>query len=74
MVFIPTAIFSNLEKFDKAVFNLEIEDFISKNDEEILLFKIESTTAELIGGSNNYFLNFFDPLKMSDVLRDEYQT
>jgi len=74
MVFIPTAIFSNLEKFDEAVFNLEIEDFISKNDEEILLFKIESTMAELIGSSNNYFLNFFDPLEMSDILRDEYQT
>ena len=60
MVFIPSAIFTNLEKPSADAFNLELNDFVREDEyDETLLFQINPEEVSYLNRPSEYFLNYY---------------
>ena len=60
MVFIPSAIFTNIEKPSADAFNLELNDFVRVDEyDETLLFQISPDPPSYLNRPSEYFLNYY---------------
>ena len=78
MVFIPSAIFSNSNKFNQTAFNPSISDFMYKKNTTLSKTFGDDAFLELVKYEPNvlkhniHFLNYIDPASQAQILTDKY--